>query len=138
MKLSISSDILINAPAEKVWSILMDFEKYPDWNPLVKEIKGNPEVGNTISVSLPGMNFKPEVLALKENSEFRWKGKLLFKGLFDGEHYFILEERDGGVELFHGEYFSGLLVGMLRKKLEGETLDGFKAMNESLKKLAEA
>ena len=34
----ISTEIEINAPVETVWSILTDFDKYPDWNPFVKSV----------------------------------------------------------------------------------------------------
>ena len=54
----------------------------------------------------------------EKNKEFRWKGKLFFKGLFDGEHYFILSDnKNGTTTITHGEYFSGVLVGLLGKTL---------------------
>lgn len=62
----------------------------------------------------------------------------LFKGLFDGEHYFIIEDNLDGTSLFtHGEQFRGLLVGLLEKVLKN-TLKGFILMNEALKKRCEA
>ena len=40
MAKEIKTEILINAAPEKVWSILTNFEKYPDWNPFIKSING--------------------------------------------------------------------------------------------------
>ncbi|KAF8064045.1 hypothetical protein FPV67DRAFT_199419 [Lyophyllum atratum] len=33
---SVSSSILIDAPLEKVWSIMMDFPTYKEWNPFLR------------------------------------------------------------------------------------------------------
>ena len=38
MTKQIKTSIHINATKEKVWEILMDFEKYPEWNPFIKSI----------------------------------------------------------------------------------------------------
>jgi hypothetical protein len=79
------------------------------------------------------MTFKPNILTLEANKEFRWKGKLGINGIFDGEHYFILESVDKDITKFiHGEKFSGLLVPFVRKMLD-KTQKGFLLMNESIK-----
>ena len=84
------------------------------------------------------MRFRPTLLAVSPARELRWKGKLLLRGLFDGEHYFRLETTDAGKVLFRqGERFTGLLVPLFRKSLDGATKQGFVAMNEALKREAE-
>ena len=136
--MTIETRIQINAPAEKVWEIFSDFEQYPEWNPFVKSLTGEVAKEKQITAVLPGMTFKPTVLKFEKDKELRWLGKLFFKGLFDGEHYFILQKNEGGSTTFvHGENFSGLLVGLFRKKLETETKAGFEEMNEALKARAE-
>jgi hypothetical protein len=139
----IETQIEINAPAERVWSLLMDFPSYPRWNPFIRSIEGNPMVGQSLNVLIqpPGskaMRFRPTVLKVEPNREFRWKGKLLVPGLFDGEHYFKLEPKPGGGLVFRqGEMFSGLLVPLLKRSLDGATKQGFIAMNEALGREAE-
>lgn len=139
----IETQIEINAPAERVWSLLVDFPSYPRWNPFVRSIEGTLAVGQSLKVFIQppgasGMRFRPTVLAVKPNSEFRWKGKLILPGLFDGEHYFQLENRvGGGVTFRQGEVFSGILVPLFRRALDGATTQGFIAMNEALKREAE-
>ena len=84
------------------------------------------------------MRFRPTVLAVQPNRELRWKGKLLVPGLFDGEHYFKLEAKPAGGLTFHqGELFSGILVPLFRRSLDGATKQGFVAMNDALKREAE-
>lgn len=139
----IETEIMINATPEKVWEILADFESYPNWNPFIIAIDGNKSVGKKLNVSIKPpdgkmMSFKPIVLKFKRNHEFRWIGKLGFKGVFDGEHYFILEKVDDcRTKLIHGEIFSGLLTFLLSKTLE-KTHIGFQLMNEAIKKECES
>jgi hypothetical protein len=139
----IETQIEINASAERVWSVLMDFPAYARWNPFVRSIEGTPVVGESLSVFIQpsgsgGMKFHPKVLAIEPQREFRWKGKLLIPGLFDGEHFFVLESKSDARMVFHqGEVFSGALVPLFKRFLDGPTKQGFVAMNESLKREAE-
>jgi hypothetical protein len=139
----LTTEIEINASPEKVWNILMDFEKYPDWNPFIKSITGNPSEGNKIEARIEppngsAMTFRPTVLRLETNQEFRWLGHLLFPGLFDGEHFFILKDNGNGKTTFiQGEKFGGILVPLFKKMLDNNTRRGFVLMNEALKKRSE-
>ena len=138
----IKTDIVINAKPEKIWAVLTDFENHPVWNPFIKQISGTKEVGEQLIVKIQPpdsspMRFKPQVLRLNPEKEFRWKGKFLVKGLFDGEHYFILNDNNDGTTTFiQGENFSGLFVMFFGKALE-KTKQGFMLMNEALKKQCE-
>ncbi|HET7833491.1 MAG TPA: SRPBCC domain-containing protein [Gallionella sp.] len=139
----LETQIEIEAPAERVWSLLVDFPSHSHWNPFIPSIEGIPGIGQSLKVFIqpPGANgmlFRPKVLAAEPNRELRWKGKLLLPGLFDGEHYFLLESRPGvGVTFRQGEIFTGILVPLFRRSLDGTTRQGFIAMNEALKRAAE-
>ena len=137
------TQIEINASAERVWSVLMDFPAYARWNPFVRSIDGKSAVGESLNVFIQppgsgGMKFRPKVLAAEPQREFRWKGKVVVPGLFDGEHFFKLEPKsDNRVVFHHGEVFTGLLVPFLKRSLDGPTKQGFIAMNEALKREVE-
>jgi hypothetical protein len=139
----IDTQIEIAASAERVWSILMDFPAYAQWNPFIRSMEGRPAPGQSLNVFMQppgsgGMRFRPRVLIAEPMREFRWRGKLLMPGLFDGEHVFRLERGSGARVLFHqDELFSGLLVSFLKRSLDGATKQGFIAMNEALKREAE-
>lgn len=138
----IETDIEIDAPASRIWALLTDFDRMPSWNPFITSISGNLAQGDRLSVYIvppgkSGMRFKPTVLTIRPERELRWLGHLLIPGLFDGEHYFVLEAiGDGKTRLTQGERFSGLLVGLLSGALFA-TEAGFKAMNTALKREAE-
>jgi hypothetical protein len=139
----IETSIEIEASPKKVWSILTDFAGMASWNPFIKAISGTLAPGSTLAVHIAppgksGMRFKPTVLAVKAEREFRWRGQLLLPGIFDGEHYFLLEPIGSDrTRLTHGEKFSGILVGLFGGTLSA-TENGFQAMNVALKQRAEA
>ena len=142
--MEVSTSIHIQASPEKVWSVLTDFDSYGAWNPFIKSIRGEVALGQVIEAHVcpPASNemtFKPMVLVFDENKELRWLGKLLFSGIFDGEHRFVLKaNEDGSTEFIHAESFRGILVPFMKKMLNGPTKDGFVQMNEALKKKAES
>jgi hypothetical protein len=83
------------------------------------------------------MRFKPTVLSVRPERELRWLGHLFVPGIFDGEHYFLLEPiGEQRTRLTQGEKFSGVLVGLLSGMLSA-TKAGFQAMNMALKLQAE-
>ncbi|GGF33244.1 SRPBCC domain-containing protein [Echinicola rosea] len=137
--MKITTRIHIHARPEEVWEVLMETNKYPEWNPFVTSLSGEMAEGNRIKVKLPGMTFAPKILTIRPFSEFRWKGKLLLNGLFDGEHSFELHPYNNDTTLFvHAETFSGLLVPLFKKQLRTTTKDGFEAMNNALKERVES
>jgi hypothetical protein len=139
---TLQTEIVINAPAEKVWGIMTDFENFPQWNPFIVNLEGKPEVGTHLRAELKNGDgvsvFKPKVLVAEENKAFEWLGSLPIPGIFNGHHYFRIETLSGGmVKFIHGEEFSGLLAGMIMNKIGEQTRDGFIAMNKALKERAE-
>ena len=140
----ISTDIEIQAPAATVWEILTNFNRYHEWNPFIKEAEGRLKEGQQLKVRIEppgskGMTFKPTIIRLYPDREFRWLGKLLMPGIFDGEHIFEIEPiSDNLVRFTHREKFRGFLVPILWRKLEASTRKGFTEMNSALKKMAES
>lgn len=127
----IETQMTIAASAERVWTLLMDFQRYPQWNPFIKHIEGRPEAGEKLRVRVQptvgrAMSFEPQVLVAKTAEEFRWKGRFLVPGLLDGEHHFLLrKDGDHKTPLIHGERFSGLLVPFFRSQIDSGTRSGF-------------
>lgn len=136
---SIATEIEIAAPASAVWAELASTADYADWNPFVKHLSGDLRVGNTLAVTIQfkgnsTMDFTPTVLVSDEAQELRWIGRVGFKGVFDGEHSFVLEETSMGTTIFRqNETFSGMLAYVVFPQIRKDTESGFKAMNEALK-----
>ena len=138
------SQIEIDAPAERVWHLLTDFASYPQWNPFIRSISGEPRIGERLEARIEppgarGMTFKPVVINAEPNRELRWLGRLLVPGLFDGEHSLEIEPlEENGVRFVQREAFRGLLVPLFARSLLGATQRGFEEMNRALKARAEA
>jgi len=144
MSKEIKTEILINASPSRVWSVLTNFQNYPQWNPFIKSITGQVGVGNKITARIEppeasGMTFKPKVLAFETNKEFKWLGHLWIPGLFDGEHKFeLIDNQNGTTTFIQSEKFNGILVPLFGKMLDVNTMNGFRLMNQKLKELAES
>jgi hypothetical protein len=142
MKKQIHTEIIIYSTPQKVWEHLTKFESYSSWNPFLVSIEGKLQQGSTLTCTLKNdsqkMVFKPTILDVHPHLSFSWSGKLFFKGLFDGFHYFKIEEvGENRVKFIHGESFSGLLSSLILSKIGKKTEDGFKEMNFALKQLVE-
>lgn len=142
MSKSIVTEIIIDAPMERVWQALADFKAFGDWNPFIKSIEGELRVGERLTNTMwnggKAYVFRPRVLTVRQNSYFDWLGSLWFRGIFDGHHYFQIEQLSAGqVKLTQGENFSGLLSGLILRKIGAETRNNFIRMNNALKQLVE-
>jgi hypothetical protein len=134
----IQTEIEIDAAPAEVWRVLTEFAAYPDWNPLVREVRGEPRVGGRLDIVVqvpdgPAMKFKPRVLAFEPARELRWIGSAPLPGLFNGEHIFRLEPAgEGRTRFLHGERFTGLMIPFMGKTIEKVTR-GYGLMNDALK-----
>lgn len=88
------SAIEISAAPERIWEILTGFAAYTDWNPFIRNIRGDLVEGGRITAEIhpsgsAGMTMRPVLLTVNPPRELRWRGHLLVRGLFDGEHVFL-------------------------------------------------
>jgi len=138
----VRSQIEIDAPLERVYSTLIEFERYPAWNPYHIRVAGSPEPGAKLKVTVHRPDGKTvevpavHVLRLRENAELTWGGGI--KGVFYGEHVFELKKLAANrTLLIHNEDFKGLFVGFADLPAEALTT-GYERMNRALKNHLEA
>lgn len=136
------SEILIEASPREVWAVLTDFPHYGEWNPFMVKVTGTPEPGRRLSVTLspPGgrdITLKPGVTEVVTERVLEWWGHLGVRGLFDGRHRFELHPTGTGTRLVQSETFTGALVPVFARMLDGSTAAGFALMNAALKTRAE-
>jgi hypothetical protein len=138
------SEIEIDASAELVSGVLTDFASYPEWNPFVRKISGEPKVGECLEVRLepPGgrsITLRPTVLKAEPERELRWLGHLWVSGLFDGEHSLTIHRLgEDRVRFVQAETFRGVLLPLFARSLDDGTRRGFEEINRALKERAEA
>ena len=132
----IGTAIEIDATADEAWDVLMDFASYPSWNPMVVAIAGEPVVGSSLRTTIAlrngrSMSFTPVVVEYDARRRFAWLGHLIVRGLFDGCHFFEVQQHHRGVTFLHGEEFRGVLVPLLGGVLK-ETRKSMEAMNNAI------
>jgi len=129
----------IDAPAERVWSVVTDFARYPEWNPFIVRAAGEQRVGARLEVTIRApdvraVTFRPRVLDVEPGRLIRWKGQLWLPGLFDGRHALSVEPLDEGRSRFTThEEVSGILVPVLGKVMRASQ-QGFEQMAEALRR----
>jgi len=101
-------------------------------------------LGETIHLKLVpqgqnGYEFKPQVIALVPEQEFAWLAKTGFKGIFDGEHHFCIQDLgQGRCRLHNYEVYSGLLSPVMQRlSMMKDAQAGFDLMNAEIKAWAE-
>lgn len=141
--MEIRTEVEISATPAEVWRVLLDFPRYPEWNPFIVELDGEARSGATLALvlSLPDSNrerpLRARLLKCEPEHELRWLGHTWMKGLFDGEHFFRLEPRgEGRTRVVQGEDFSGILLRFLLPRVT-EAARGFVYMNQALKRRVE-
>ena len=121
----------VDAPIPTVWGILTDFERYPDWNPMVVQMIGEPRVGCrlTLHVRVRGraLELPVRVLIATPGEQLCWGGGV--RGLLWVEHYVGLSADGGRTRIVHGERFQGVLGSSLHRMVR---LESYEAMNQAL------
>ncbi len=141
MGFHINESIEINAGPAQVWQALLDFERYPDWNPFIIKLSGKAAVGALLDEWVMAskekrVRFKTNILELVTAEKLVWRGVYGAGWLLNGIHQFILEPLNNGQEtrLTQKETFSGVLLPFMNME---ESRQGYRAMNVALKQWVE-
>lgn len=139
----LDSEIEINASAERVWQLLTDFAKFPQWNPFIHRANGEATIGARLKVmtqpsGAQRSTTRPTVLKAEPNRELRWGQQFLVRGLLDVEHIFTIKSIGANrVRFTQREIFTGLLVPFRTRHHSADIRRGFREMNQALKLRAE-
>jgi hypothetical protein len=135
---SVRTELVIDAPPERVWSVLTGFGSYGAWNPCIRRIDGEAKEGQPLRItirfgSLPPIRFTARIDRFRKDEILGWHGVLFF-GLLNGRHWFELHPLDAGKTRFvHSETFSGLLSTPFLSIFSGVIRASYNAMNRALK-----
>jgi hypothetical protein len=128
----------IQAPPDRIWSILTDAPAYPTWGSGVTKVEGRIADGEKITVHsevAAGRAF-PVKVAMRPPNEMTWTGGMPL-GLFTGTRTFRLASSDGSTQVTMREEYSGPLVGLMSRSIP-DLQPSFDKFVSGLKARAEA
>jgi len=139
---AIHTSIGIAADAQRVWEVLKDFDRYPEWNPCIISITGDRTIGSLLSISVnPAYSFtrgfKAKLMEYSKERGIVWIGRLPIPHMFAGTHSLEILPSPSGVTFVQHEEFSGILLPLLKRALERRTKKGYEEMDRALKARSE-
>ncbi len=142
MDKTVRTDIVIDAPPERVWAVLTGFGSFGEWNPCLRCIDGEAGLNNMLRITirlawLPPIRFRARIDRFSRNEILGWRGVLFF-GLLHGRHWFELRQLDvGKTHFIHSETFGGALASPFLALFSGVTRQSYDVMNRALKATVE-
>jgi uncharacterized protein YndB with AHSA1/START domain len=106
------ASITINAPTQKVWDALTDFNRWPEWQKSVSEatFNGSLAIGSVINWKGGGMRIASTLTDLEAPQRIVWEGKAF--GM-RAVHSWTLEKIDEGTIVSSEDALSGWLVVLI-------------------------
>ncbi|WP_337186922.1 SRPBCC domain-containing protein [Phenylobacterium sp.] len=132
----------VQAPAEVIWEVVHDLDRWAEWNPTYPSASGVIRIGETLDLTLalpdqPHQPLKPRVLEWVPNEQLHWRLTMM-GGLIRTTRYIEIQAlHEAGCIVDNGEIFGGLMGPSLGRRVRGLVRRGFMAMNEALKDRAE-
>lgn len=140
----VHTEIGIDAPPEAVWAVISDFDRYPEWNPLMVRVAARPIEGErmewTSVIENAARDYNATLERAVPNRELAWTGPVasLPRALFWGHHQLIIEQKPGGsVQFINTEGFGGIATLVVRGFLQNQVRKAYEAHNAALKARAE-
>ena len=110
------TQILIHAPAEKVYKVLASINNWPSWQNEVTEasLQGSAAPGKQFVWKAAGFKIKSEIHTANPPTALGWTGKILW---IKAIHNWTLVEKGRSTRVIVQESLEGFLAGMMQKTL---------------------
>jgi hypothetical protein len=139
----IESKVTINAPIQKVWEVLSNFDNYHQWNPFTPKIDIQNKIGSTVGLHVR-LNPKSSKTMLQKETLLAWEeGKQLEWGIKNS--WFVRTVRvqnlkaidENTTEYYTSDAFEGPLTGLILLLYRTKIQIGFDDVCTGLKKEVE-
>lgn len=143
---AVYTEININASAEKVWSVLMDFETMPEWSPALQGIVGDLADGSAVTVLYKvgdRVAEIPHVISFKDGTSFGWAEELKgpAPGIFDNHLYKVEAISECQTRFIQSDAFKGVSTEQPERTtafFAERVLGSYRSFNTALKKQVES
>ena len=130
----------IEAPADKVWAVLLDAQAWPGWDSGIDDVRGTIAAGARITIrskAAPGRAFPVKVTTFEPPRKLVFTGGMPL-GLFKGVRTYTLSTNADGATVFTmREEYTGPLLGLIWKSMP-DLGPSFVQFAEGLKKEVES
>jgi uncharacterized protein YndB with AHSA1/START domain len=129
-------EVVIQAPVDIVWNLIVEIDRWPDWNPAVKSarLNGLLEAGTQFTWKSGGISIVSTLRELKPMTRIVWTGKAIGTRAI---HVWSFETIPSGVVVSTSESLEGWLVSLMRKSMQAALGKSLVAWLNELKRRAE-
>lgn len=138
-----ADNVSLNAPLEKVWSVLTDLENYSKWNPFTTRVETTFVVGEPailhVTMNERQRRIQREVMTVFEPQHaFAWASIMGSPLILKANRWQIVEPLDEHCTHYQTyETFDGLLVPLIMALYRKDIQRGFEAVGQALKQYVE-
>ena len=127
-----SKEIEINAKPEKVWEVRSDIDKWSDWTANIKnpQTLSKPSVGSKFKWKNNGSSITSTIHTIEQNRMLGWTGKNFAA---DAIHNWYLTPTENGTKVRTEESMQGLLMSIMKKKMNEVLLEDMTSWLDQLK-----
>lgn len=140
-KYAIYREIVINAPVEKVWEIIVDLKRYGNWNPFMPKLSAGFKVGEKIkfTVNMGPIKFWESLWtqAFEKNKRWCWGNKIPLLGGYSQRCRWLKRIGKNKTLYMTTEKFQGRPAGFINKMQRKTLIKGVENESRALKYLAE-
>jgi uncharacterized protein YndB with AHSA1/START domain len=138
----VSHEITVAASPTVVWEVLVDLDRYPEWNRYSPTIRGSVAVGEEIWVEAhlddEIQHVQNIVISVKPNQELCWQSTDWYGFLASGTRCrWLSATEDGETLLVHHEVMSGPLAWLIKLIYRDRIERGLILVDESIAERAE-
>ena len=144
MVTDIATEIEIDAPRARVWEILVDIARYPEWNPFTPRIEASLKIGEPVILHVamkPGRGTmrQPEVMSsYVEGEELGWGTTMVHRSVLRANRTQKLTSIDDRRTRYVSvDRFEGAMVPLVMALYRRHVQRGFDETARALKKRAE-
>jgi len=135
--------VSINGSPHDVWQVLIDLDRYPQWNRYATEAVGELRVGGEVEINVPRQReqrglVNNRVTELVVDERLCWRSLSWYRFLVYGIRCRHLEAQPDGTTVFREvETMHGPLAGVIQRAMAPQLLRGLQTECDSLKQEVE-
>jgi hypothetical protein len=130
------AEILIKAPLETIWALVVGIDRWPEWNDAVEtaSLEGPFERGAVFRWKSGGLRIQSTIQEIRVLRRLVWTGKTIGTSAV---HSWTFEDADNGVLVTTTETFDGWLPTIMPRTMQRKLDETLPALLMSLKAVAE-